>query len=107
MAQASIALHLCLYAAVALLTFGAAVAWTSVAFTKRVAGVLLALSGAILGLSALGAPPALTIAGVAVLFAFAAIGAGVLIRLQEAYGSTELADVDAADADAEPREPAA
>jgi hypothetical protein len=104
MAAASLALHLSLAAAIALMTLGAATAWTSAAFSKRIVGVLLALSGAVLALSVLGAPGALMIAGAATAFAFAAIGAGLLVRLQEEYGSTELAEIDKADAEAEPAE---
>lgn len=107
MAPALLVLRLGLAASVVLLACGVALAWTSASFAKRVAGVIIALTGAIVGLAALGAPQAMMIAGAATLLAYVAIGVGVLARLQEAYGVTEIADIDSADADAEPAEPAA
>jgi formate hydrogenlyase subunit 3/multisubunit Na+/H+ antiporter MnhD subunit len=47
------------------------------------------------------------IGGAAALFAYVTIGAGILARLQEAYGATDVADIDRGDADAEPAEPSA
>ncbi|MFT3726294.1 MAG: hypothetical protein QM759_00505 [Terricaulis sp.] len=107
MTPALLLLRLGLAAGIALFAGGASLAWTSVSFSKRVIGVLLGLLGAIAALAALAAPQAALIAGVAVLLAYAAAGVAVLVRLQEEYGATELADVDTLDAEAEPREPAA
>lgn len=107
MAPAMLALRLGLAASVALLMCGVALAWTSASFAKRVVGATMALTGAIVGLAVLAAPQAAIVAGVAVLFAYAVIGVGVLARLHEQYGATEIAEIDAADANAEPAEPAA
>ena len=106
MTSALLGLRVGLAAGVLLCACGAALASTSVSFAKRVAGVIVAFTGAVLALAVLGAPQAATIAGVAVLFAYAVVGVGVLVRLQEDYGATEIADIDAADKDAEPIEPA-
>jgi hypothetical protein len=99
--------QLCFAAGVALLICGATLAWSSVSFAKRVAGVLLALMGAIVAAAALGAPQQALLGGAAVLFCYAAIGVSVLVRLQEAYGSTQIDDIDAADAEKASSEPAA
>ena len=107
MAPTLLVLRLALAASIVLLACGVALAWTSASFAKRVMGVMIALTGAIVALAALNAPQAMMIAGVAVLLAYAAIGAGVLVRLQEAYGAAEIAEIDSADADAEPAEPTA
>ena len=86
---------------------GAATAWRSANATKRLAGLLIASLGALLALAALRAPEAALIAGVAATFAQLLIGAALLVRLQEAYGGVEAADIDAADEASEPPEPAA
>lgn len=107
MAPALLVLRLGLAASVVLLVCGATLAWSSASFTKRVAGVIIALSGAIAGVAVVGAPQAALIAGAVTLFAYATIGVGVLARLQEDYGATEIADIDRADAESEPPEPVA
>ena len=94
-------------AAVVLLLIGAATAWRSAHAAKRLAGLLIAEIGALLALAALHAPEAALIAGVAAAFAQLALGASILVRLQEAYGGVESPDIDAADEDSEPAEPAA
>jgi hypothetical protein len=101
------ALHLALAAGIVLLMCGVALGWASVSVAKRVVGVIVALLGAIVGLAALGAPQAMMIAGAAALFAYVTMGVGLLARLQEAYGATDVADIDRGDADAEPAEPSA
>ena len=94
-----------LAAAAALLMIGAVTALSSNNVAKRLAGLLIALIGAVLGLAALGAPGAALIAGLAAVFAQILVGVALLVRLQEAYGVTELAEIDAADAESEPAEP--
>jgi hypothetical protein len=91
-------------AATTLMMIGAVSAWSSGNATKRVIGAAIALIGAMAGLAALGAPPALLIVGAAVLFAQIVLGAALAVRLQEAYGSLEMSEIDAADAQSEPVE---
>jgi hypothetical protein len=99
-------LALLLACAVVLLMIGAVTAWAGANAAKRLAGVVVALIGAVLGLGALGAPPALLIAGGALGFAHLALGLALLVRLQESYGGVESTEIDAADraADAAERE---
>lgn len=93
--------------ALALTLLGAAVAWAAPNATKRVAGILVAHFGAVLALGAVGAPLSIMSAGVAIALAQCAIGAAIVVRLQEAYGAVEGRDIDAADDAAEPPEPGA
>lgn len=93
-------------AAVVLLLAGAASAWTSANALKRLGGLVVAALGAIVALAALGAPQALLIAAAAALFAQIAVGAALLVRLQEDYGGVEIPEIDFADAQSEPPEPA-
>lgn len=104
MTPALLALRLTLAAALLLFACGASLAWTSVSFIKRVAGMLMALLGSLLALAALNATPAAMIAGVAVFLVYAVIGVSLLVRLQEDYGVTEIAEIDSVDGDAEPSE---
>lgn len=97
--------HLAL--AVALLLVGVVTAWTSTNVAKRVGGVVVALTAALIALAVLGAPPALLIAGAGLGFAQLVVGAALLVRLQEGYGGLEAPEFDAADADSEPAEPSA
>lgn len=83
--------------AVALAMIGAVTAWAGANALKRLTGMTIALIGAILALGAIGAPPALIVAGVVLAFAHLALGLALLVRLQEAYGGTETTDIDAAD----------
>ena len=55
--------------------------------------------------SAIGAPDALIVGAVVVGFAQTALGAAILVRVQEEYGDTESGDIDAADLGSEPAEP--
>lgn len=91
----------------ALLVAGGASALMSASVTKRLLGVLIAIVAALLALAALGAAQAATIAGVAVAFAYCVIGVALLVRLQESYGGSDTAEIDAADAQSEPAEPSA
>lgn len=91
--------------AAALVMAGAATAWTSPNVVKRLAGVMIALLGAIMGLAALGAPNGVLVGGVAAAFGYVAVGAALSVRLQEAYGAVETPEIDAADEEDEPREP--
>lgn len=96
-----------LVAAIALLLIGVATAWASANTAKRLAGLLIAQIGAMLGLAVLGAPQGAIIAGVALAFALMLVGAALIVRLQEAYGGVEAAEFDAADEQSEPAEPQA
>jgi hypothetical protein len=92
--------------ATALLIAGAAAALLSPNAIKRLAGLTIAGLGALAALAALGAPDVALIAGVAVLFAQLAIGVAIVVRLQESYGAIETPEIDAADAQSEPRDAA-
>ncbi len=98
-------------AALAVATFltlaGAVAALSSGNAMKRLAGVLVALVGAALALAALGAPEESLTTAVAIAFGYAVVGVAVIVRLQETYGGVGAAEVDAADAQSEPREPEA
>jgi hypothetical protein len=85
-------------AAIMLLMIGATAAWASGNAVKRLGAVIVAQLGALAAWAALGAPSGGLAAGVAVAFAQLAIGAAIMVRLQEAHGSVEIADLDAADA---------
>ncbi|WP_156767566.1 hypothetical protein [Candidatus Viadribacter manganicus] len=85
--------------AVALVMIGAAAVLLLSNAIKRLAGLLIAGFGAIGGLAALGASDGALIVGVAVLFAQTAIGAALVVRLQEAYSAIDAVEIDAADAD--------
>jgi hypothetical protein len=99
--------HLALAAGIVLLTCGVALGWASVSVAKRLIGVIIALLGGIVGLAAIGAPQPMMIAGAATLFAYVTVGVSVLARLQEAYGATDVGDIDRSDAETEPAEPSA
>lgn len=92
---------LVLAGAMALVMIGAVMAWAGANAAKRLAGLIAALIGAVLALGALGAPPALLIAGVALAFVHLAFGQALLVRLQESYGAVETTEIDAADRKAE------
>lgn len=99
MPAATFSLELALAAsAVALAMLGAAAALILPNAIKRVAGLTLAGFGAVGALAVLGAPEGAVLAGVAVTFAYTAIGAAIAVRLQESYGSLEAGEIDAADA---------
>lgn len=85
-----------------LLIGGAGAALIARNVMKRVAGLTLAGFGAIAAL-ALWAPQTV-VAGAAIVFAQLAVGAALIVRLQESYGAVETPDIDAADADAEAQE---
>lgn len=93
--------------AVALALIAAIAAYASANATKRLAAVLVALIAALLAAAALGAPQTMLIAGGAIAFGYCAVGAALVVRLQEAYGGVEVGDFDAADEASEPQEPAA
>jgi len=92
--------------AIALLIAGAAAATLSPNAIKRLAGLTIAGLGALAALAALGAPGVTLTAGVAVLFAQLAVGVAIIVRLQESYGVIEAPEIDAADAQSEPRDAA-
>lgn len=91
-------------AAIMLLATGVVSAWTSGNAAKRVVGVAIAMLGALVAAAALAAPVSVLIVGAGVLFAQIALGVALVVRLQEAYGVVEIPEIDAADAESEPRE---
>lgn len=92
--------------AVALLILGALLAFTSTNALKRVLAALVALFGAALALAFLNVPELALIAASAIAFSYCILGAAIVVRLQETYGSIEASALDAADEQDEPREPA-
>lgn len=89
--------------ACALMIIGAASALMLTNAIKRLAGLVIAGFGALAALAALGAPGGALVAGVAVLFAQTAMGAAILVRLQESYGSVAATEIDAADTEDDAR----
>lgn len=94
-----------LIGAFTLLLMGAVAAWTAPNAMKRVAGVIIALIGAIVAMAALQAPPSWLIAATAIALAYCVVGTTVVVRLQEAYGGAETNAIDRADDEGEPPEP--
>lgn len=90
--------------AVALLMIGAVMALSSSNALKRVAGLMVTQIAVLIGLAVLGAPGSALLAGLVLGFAQLVLGAGLLVRLQEAYGGVETADFDAIDEQGEPTE---
>jgi hypothetical protein len=99
------ALMIGLALAMALVAGGAVAAFVSSNALKKVAAVLTALVGAALAAALLGAPSGVLIAAAAVAFAYCVVGVAAVVRLQEAYGSIESSELDAADEQDEPKEP--
>lgn len=97
---------LALALAVALVAAGALTAAASSNAMKKILGVLISLVGAVFALALLAAPDAAVLAALAIAFAYVVVGVAVTVRLQEGYASIEALDLDAADAQEEPREPA-
>ncbi len=83
--------------AITFVLISAIAAYTSSNAIKRVVAVLLGLIGAVLVAALVGAPPAATLVGVALMFGYAVLGIALTVRAQESYGSIEVADLDAAD----------
>jgi hypothetical protein len=90
--------------AVAVLLAGVTTALSAASVTKRLIGILLALLAALLAAAAVGAPTALVIGAAALMLTYGAIGAAVLVRVQETYGSSETHEIDAADAEVDTAE---
>lgn len=105
MTAQAVALTLVTGVALAMLFAGAATAFVSANIVKRIAGVMIALVGAMLCLAALGAGAQTLVAAVAIALAYCAIGAALLVRVQEAYGEVETPEANKADFADEPREP--
>lgn len=105
MSALMIANGILLAVAFALVFGGAATALTGANMVKRVAGVIAALTGAMLGLANLGASSAMLIAAVAIALAYCALGASLIVRFQESYGAIETQAIDDGDRNDEPREP--
>lgn len=106
-AASNFALPLLAAAAIVILFIGAAAALVARNAMKRLMGVIIAGLGAIALLAALGAPNGAVMAAVAALAAQLLIGSAIVVRLQEEYGSMDVADIDAADASSEPEDRAA
>lgn len=87
-------------AAALLLMLGVVTAWASTNGLRRVIGVIISGLGALLALASLEAPSGALAGGVALLFAYLAVGAALIVRAQEAYGGIELNEIDMADAEA-------
>lgn len=87
-----------------LLMVGIATTWLAANGAKRLAGLAVSGMGAVAALAALRAPDAALIAGLAAGFAQLALGAALLVRLQEGYGATDAPEIDAADIQDEPPE---
>lgn len=93
--------------ALAVFAVGALTAWVSNNAVKRVVGVGVSLIAAMLVLAALGAPVGLIVAAAGLLLAVLALGAALVVRLQETYAGVEAHEFDAADRTDEPVEPLA
>lgn len=91
--------------AVVMLMLGAVTAWNSANVIKRVAGLVVAMLGALAALAAFDAPGELLVVAGAAAFAQLVIGVALIVRVQEAYGGVEAAEIDAADLTVEPAEP--
>jgi drug/metabolite transporter superfamily protein YnfA len=92
--------------AVLLALSGAAVAWSAPNLAKRLTALMVALIAVALALGALRTPPGVLIAVAAIGFAYAAVGAALIVRAQENYASVEASEIDVADA-ADEKGPAA
>lgn len=99
---AAIAMRALLGAAMVLSVAGGAAALLSPNLMKRLAAIAVAQIGAMIALATLGAPSQALVAAGAIAFAQIAVGAAILVRLQESYGDTEASEIDAADAADEP-----
>jgi hypothetical protein len=87
-----------------MLLAGIAAAMSGASVTKRLIGVLVAMIGALLAAAAAGASLSLIVVGAALTLAYSAIGAALLVRLQESYGTVETFEIDAADAESDTAE---
>lgn len=104
--QAALSVEVALYvAATALAVLGALVTLKSRNAIKKLVGMLIAGFGAMASLAVMGAPAPALAACAAVLLAQTAIGAAIVIRLQESYGATETPDIDVADAETDAQDP--
>ncbi len=81
----------------AVLMGGAVTALTAASVIKRLAGVLVSFISAALAIGVLGAPPAMSVGAVALMVAYCVAGVAVLVRLQEGYGVSDVAELDRAD----------
>jgi len=107
MSAGLIAHGLLLAASLVLVFGGAATAFAGANALKRIGGVIASLTGALVGLAALGAGSSVLIAAVAIAFAYCAVGVSLLVRLQESYGGIETPAIDCVDLVDEPAEPRA
>lgn len=107
MAAEVLALRLEVALSVALLAVGAVMALSSANVVKRVAGLLIAHLAALMALASLKLGGVVLMAALGVALAVLLLGVALLVRLQEAYGAVETLDLDTADSQSEPLEPAA
>lgn len=87
-----------------LLVIGVTATLLSTNLVKRLVGLVFAVMGAMLAGLAFAGPSGALTAGIVIGLAYLMVGAFLLIRLQEAFGSLEARDIDAADAAAESSE---
>jgi hypothetical protein len=104
---ALLAQQISLIAATVLVALGVAVAWLARDALKRVGGLALLGFAAVAAAAALGSPRELLAGGAAVVFAQIVVGVAIVVRMREAYATTEVAEIDAADDASEPPGPAA
>lgn len=104
MTPSGIAEALSLAVAAALMMGGSVTAWAATNTAKRVVGVLIVLAAALVAMAAIGAPTSAFVIAVVLAFGYCALGAAILVRLQEAYGTIEAREIDAADDRDEPPE---
>lgn len=97
-AAAPFAESVALTLAVLLALCGAAAAWSAPNLAKRLTAIVVALIGVAVALGALRLPSGVLITVAAIGFAYAAVGAALIVRAQESYASVEAGEIDAADA---------
>ncbi|MGD9967003.1 MAG: hypothetical protein AB7T59_10810 [Hyphomonadaceae bacterium] len=102
MEQAVVLERLLAGGAIALTLAGAASALMASNAIKRLIGVTLAGLGVVAAMAVW--TPHAVFAATAIMFAHIAVGVAITVRLQESYGTVEARDIDAADANDEPRE---
>lgn len=91
--------------ALAFVLLGVSAALAASNALTRLAGVGIALLGAVCAMAALGAPQAAQIVAAAAALAYMLVGAAIVVLVQESYGSIESTALDSADAASEPPEP--
>ena len=103
----ALAIRFAFAGALALLAIGIVMAMTSANVVKRLGGALIALLASLVAAASLGAPAALLGVGSAVALATLALGAAIVVRLQESYGAIEVRDLNEADIETDHARPEA